>query len=92
MRVLSIDDEFREDTVLSAIQEKFREGVAQRGSYDELRRSNAGANGSQPGTERGPHQRGHVGGQILKQPLGDNAGVNKNMVGVDLALYRIAVV
>ena len=40
-----------------------------------------GANGSQPGSERGLHQLGIAGGQILKQALEDDAGVNEEVVG-----------
>ena len=91
IRVLSIDDEFREGMVLWGTQEKYREGIAQRGRYDQLRRRNSGAKGAEPRAEGSPHEPGHGGGQILKQSLRDDARVNEQVVGADLALDGIAI-
>ena len=61
-------------------------------SHHQLRGDYIGANRSQPGTEKGPHELGNVSGQIRKQSLRDNASVNENMVGVEFSLHGIAVV
>ena len=51
-----------------------------------------GADGSEPGAEGVPHELGEDGGQILNQALRDEAGLNEEMIGVDLVLHGVAIV
>ena len=54
-KVLILSDEFRDGSLFSVIQEKFRKRISERGGNDELGWCDSGANGSQPGAERAPH-------------------------------------
>ena len=78
--------------VVCGTQEKFRERVAKRGSHDQFRGRESRANRAQPRAEGTPHELGEFGGQILKQSLRDDARVNEEMVGVDLAFDGISIV
>ena len=89
--VLPINDEFRERIVFRGTHEKFRKGLAQCICNDELRRRDAGANGTQPGAERFPNELGSDDGEILEQSLGDNAGLDEGMIGVYRGYARRAV-
>jgi hypothetical protein len=49
--VLSFEDEFRDGSLFCGIQEKIRQGLSERASDDEFRRSNTGSDGTQPRAE-----------------------------------------
>ena len=59
---------------------------------DEFRWRDAWANGSEPGTERGPNEFREDDGEILKQSLSDDAGLDENMIGSDFAFDFVAIV
>src|SRR5271163_4052035 len=74
------------------IQEKFRKALAQRGGDDQLGGRNAGADSSQPGAEGLPYHLGECGGEILKQTLSDDTGLDEEMIGVEFSFDEIAIV
>ena len=78
--VLSFGDEFREDGAFWGIQEKFGEALGLRGGDDELGGRDTGANGSQPSAERAPDEPGMGNGEVLKQSLADDAGLDEDVV------------
>ena len=47
---------------------------------------------SQPGAEGVPNELGRNHGEILEQALGDDAGLDEDMIGVDFAFDLAAVV
>jgi hypothetical protein len=67
-------------------QEKIGKRLAQRLGNDHFGGRDAGTNGSQPRSERGPYQFGSNDREILEQTLGDHSGLDEYMVGADLAL------
>ena len=89
---MAIDDEFRERIAFSVTHEKFWKRLAQGVCDDELRWRDAGANGSEPGAERVPNELWRSDGEILEQSLSDDAGLDEDMVSVDLAFDMVAVV
>ena len=53
---------------------------------------NARTDGSQPGAEGVPHERGKADRQVLKQSLANDASLDEDMIGVELAFDGVAVV
>ena len=90
--VLPIGDEFRERFAFGATHEKFGKCVAQGVGDDKLRWRDAGANGSEPGAERVPDELGRNDGEILEQSLGDDAGLDEDVISVDFAVDVASVV
>ena len=90
--VLPIGDEFRERTVSRGTQEKIGQCLTQDVGNDKFRWRGARTNGSQPGPERFPNELGSGDGEILEQSLGDNAGLDEGMIGVDFAFDMVSVV
>ena len=82
---MPIGDEFRERIVFGGSHEKFGKCLAQRVCNDKLRWRDAGTNSTEPGSERVPNEPGRNDGEILEQPLGDDAGLDEDMVSVDFA-------
>src|ERR1700757_93502 len=91
LSVLPICDEFCESADFAGNQEKIGKRLTQCLGNDQLGGRDAGANGSQPGSERGPYQLGRNDGEILQQTLGDHPGLDENMVGADLAFDLISI-
>ena len=91
LSVLPICDEFCESADFAGNQEKIGQRLAQGLGNDQFGGRNAGANGSQPGSERGPYQLGRNDGEILEQTLGDYPGLDENMVGADFAFDLISI-
>ena len=89
--ILPICDEFCESADFAGNQEKIGKRLTQSLGYDQFGGRNAGANGSQPGSERSPYQLGRNDGEILEQTLGDHPGLDENMVGADLAFDLLAI-
>ena len=87
--VLTIGDEFREDRAFDSIQEKFRQALTQRSGDDEFRGRDAGSNGAQPGVEGVPDESGEGDGEVLEQPLADDAGLNEDVVAWSLRLTSL---
>src|SRR5437879_12905821 len=81
--VLPINDEFRERIVFRGTHEKFRKGLAQCICNDELRRRDAGANGTQPGAERFPNELGSDdgGGGSSSTAFWPDAGCRRQCAG-----------
>ena len=88
--VLTIGDEFREDRAFDSIQEKFRQALTQRGGDDEFGGRDARSNGAKPRAEGVPDESGEGDGEVLEQPLADDAGLNEDVVGMELALDVVA--
>src|SRR5208283_546780 len=89
--VLTFGDEFREDVGLVGIQQKFRKALAWRGGDDKLGGRDARANGAQPGPEGVPDELGIRDREVVKQSMADDACLDEDVVGVELALDAVAV-
>jgi hypothetical protein len=89
---LPIGDEFRERIALAGTDEKFGKCLAQGVCNDKLRWRDAGTNGSEPGPELVPNELGRNHGEILEQSLGDDAGLDEDMISVDFAFDMASVV
>ena len=92
LRILTIGDEFRQRIVFWRTQEKFRKRLAQGVCDNKLRWRNAWANGPEPGAEGVPNELGEDDGKVLEQSLGDDAGLDVDVIGMDLAFDVVAVV
>ena len=53
--ILSVEDEFRDGSLFGAIQEKFRQALAERGRDHEFGWGDTGSDGAQPRAEGAPH-------------------------------------
>ena len=68
-----------------------REGISESGCCNHFRGGDARSFGANPGAEGVPHQVRMSGGQILKNPLSDDASLNESMIGPDFSVDLVSV-